>query len=116
MADWEHKPTAGTYRIVRLDPPTLVDRFEDNVPVIRQKSSTTKNEYIGEFHVTDGVAKTMLDFFDTKLLSTSFTILSFDPASATPSTVTATVYFASRADSRYMGPTRHLFTWHFIGV
>ena len=114
MADWEHKPDQGAYEIIRLDAPTLVDRFEDHVPVIRQKSSTEKREFVGVFTVTDAEAKTQYDLYATKLKATSLTILTFDPKSATPDTDAATVYFVGRANARAHGTTRWKLRWHFI--
>lgn len=110
MADWTAKPDQGTYEIETLGPSTLRTEFADQSQNIRQKSATVKRLFIGVFTETSTAIKTLSDFFATKLLTTTFTIITYDPGATTPTTDEATVRFLEAPRKVHLGGS----VWRYI--
>lgn len=94
MANWEYTPAYG-FVTKRHGPVTLVSRFEDGTETRRQKSSAVVRHFEQTHTVDKATADAMLDLFHSWGLSTTFTMITWDPRAATPSTDEATVRFES---------------------
>jgi hypothetical protein len=103
MADWTHLPDMDAHNIQRIGPRTLKQRLEDGSELRRQKSAVVKRVFTFGYTLPGATAQTALAFLKTKGLSTTFTILTGDPESATPATDEATVTLKQLPDSESVG-------------
>ena len=116
MADWEFIPTPPNV-VERTGPPTLVTKFADGTEVRRQKSAVVMRTFPQAYlFQTRAEVDTKLEFWKTKLLLTTFTILTFDADAANPLTDEATVRFADTPRVEQISGTIYNFECEIVEV
>lgn len=109
---WDYAP--AKQEIQREPPPTLITRLEDGKEIIRQKHSFSPRVFIETHHAVEATHKLMLDFLDTKGLSTTFDKYTYDSQDTSPAATTVSVRFFDYPTTKQgVGNVVHS-VWKFI--
>lgn len=116
MAEFPLKPDADGYLIDYDGPDTLAQVFDDKTQRLRTRTSISKRIFTARFTLSEADAKILLDFFDLKMLTSTFTMVTYDAQAVDPDIDEATVRFVAKPPQTRVGPRLTGYTVSFREV